>query len=438
MCRQGLVLAVLIPLGAWAAPARAQENNQPPSGFRALFNGSDLSGWHGMEHFDPRQLAKLSPEARAKKLEAETATARQHWSVQQGELINDGRGPFLTTDEEFGDVELWIDFKIASHADSGIYLRTTPQIQIWDYTDGAFAKFAAEKGSGGLWNNAAGSAGKDPLVLADRPIGEWNRFRIRVIGSRTSIWLNGQLVVDHALWHNFWDASLPLFSRGKLQLQTHGGEVRWRNIFLREIPPAEANQMLIHEAHEGFVSLFDGNSLQGWRGDVDSYHVVDGAIVCKPERGGTLHTQDEYGDFVVRLEFQVPPGGNNGLAIRYPGEGDSAYVGMCELQVLDSEHPKYRDLDPRQFHGSAYGMAAAHRGYLRPTGEWNFQEVQVRGSSLQVELNGNRILDTDLEKVTEYLDNNPHPGKSRARGHFGFAGHGDPVRFRNVTIKTLP
>ena len=159
--------------------------------------------------------------------------------------------------------------------------------------------------------------------------------------------------------------------------------------------------------------------------------------MCKPDKGGTIYTKDEFSDFVARVEFRLPPGGNNGLAIRYPGEGDTAYVGMCELQVLDDGATKYATLDPRQAHGSAYGMVAAERGYLRPTGQWNFQEVTVKGSTIKVELNGTVILNTDLSTVTDYLANHPHPGKDRASGHFGFAGHGDAVEFRNVSIKRI-
>ena len=184
-------------------------------------------------------------------------------------------------------------------------------------------------------------------------------------------------------------------------------------------------------------TALDGKSLDGWKGPVDNYEVVDGAVRCKKGKGGTIHTIKEYADFVARLEFKLPPGGNNGLAIRYPGNGDTAYVGMCELQVLDSEHKNYAKLDKRQYHGSAYGMAAAHRGYLREPGEWNFQEVTVKGSTIKVELNGTVILDTDLSKVTEYMGNRPHPGKDRKSGHFGFAGHGSDVEFRNVHIGEL-
>ena len=140
------------------------------------------------------------------------------------------------------------------------------------------------------------------------------------------------------------------------------------------------------------------------------------------------------------MEFRLPPGGNNGLAIRYPGESDTAYNGMCECQVLDDNYEKAtgEKIDPRQAHGSAYGMVPAARGYQHPIGEWNFEEVTVNGSKLKVELNGTTILDCDLSNVTEFMAGHAHPGKDRAKGHFGFAGHNDPVAFRNVGIKPLP
>jgi len=438
--RLALWNAVVICLAAWTGPVflASVEAAEPPPGFRKLFNGVDLSGWHGMPHFNPYELAAMSEEQRKARIAEWTADAKKHWRVENGELVNDGQGAYLTTDEEFGDIELLIEYKTVPKADSGIYLRAVPQIQIWDYTkEGGKWNLGADKGSGGLWNNSPGAPGKDPLVLADKPFGEWNRFRIIQVGERTTVWLNDKLVVDHARWENFWNRKLPFPKKGPIQLQTHGGEIRWRNIFVREIPAEEANAWLRQKSGSGFVDIFNGKDLEGWAGPVDNYEVRDGALVCKPGKGGTIYTRDEYGDFVVRFEFKLPPGGNNGLAIRYPGAGDTAYVGMCELQILDDSDPRYAKLDPRQFHGSAYGMAAAHRGYLRPVGEWNYQEVTVRGSTVKVELNGTVILDTDLSKITEYLANRPHPGKDRTRGHFGFAGHNDPVMFRHIQIKRL-
>lgn len=188
---------------------------------------------------------------------------------------------------------------------------------------------------------------------------------------------------------------------------------------------------------EGFSPLHDGQTANGWAGAIENYTFTDGVIRCRKGKGGTIYTEAEYRDFQVTFEFQLPPGGNNGLALRYPGHGDTAYTGMCELQILDNTAPKYADLDPRQYHGSAYGMAAAKRGHLKKPGEWNQQTVTVVGSTIKVELNKVVILEADLSTVSEYMDNKPHPGKNRLKGHFGFAGHGHAVGYRNIQIKKI-
>jgi hypothetical protein len=423
-------------LALLAAAVLANVQAEPPPGFKALFNGKDLEGWVGGDTTDPKKFAAMSAEDRDKW----TADMRAHWKAENGEFVNDGKGKYATTAQDYGDIEFRIDYKTVAKADSGIYLRGVPQVQIWDYTkEGGKHNIGADKGSGGLWNNRPGTPGKDPLVLADKPFGEWNAFRIIQVGSRTSIWLNEKLVVDHAILENFWDKDrkTPIPPKGPIQLQTHGGEIRWRNVFVKELSSDEANAILAKKGDEGFESAFNGKDLDGWAGAVDNYEVKDGAILCKPGKGGVLHTKGEYGDFVARLEFKVPPGGNNGLAIRYPGQGDTAYSGMCELQVLDDSSPKYAKLDPRQYHGSIYGMVAATRGYQRPVGDWNFQEVTVKGSTITVELNGSVIVNADVSKVTEFMGGKPHPGMNRTSGSFGFAGHGDAVQFRNVRIKKL-
>lgn len=419
--------------------AFSQEDNKPPAGFTSLFDGKSLSGWFGLEHFDPRKLEAMSEDDRKTKLDANWAQVEKHWTVENGELVNDGKGPYLTTKKHFENYEFWIDYKTVPKADSGIYLKGTPQVQIWDFTEaGGKWNIGADKGSGGLWNNSAGAAGKDPMVLADKKFGQWNRFRVIQVGARTSVWLNGKQVVDHAVMENFWDRKSPLFRKGFIQLQTHGGEIRWRNVFIKEYNAEEANKYLASKNSDGFVSVFNGKDFDGWGGPTANYQIQDGTIMCKPKNGGTIFTKEKYGDFVARVEIKIPEGGNNGLAIRYPGKGDTAYAGMCELQVLHNDSKKYKGkLDDRQYHGSAYGMSAAKRGYLREPGQWNFQEVTVTGSKIKVELNGTVILDTDLSKVTEYMANSPHPGKENKTGHFGFAGHGDPVQFRNVQIKKL-
>ncbi len=433
-----LTLGLAALIGRTPASNAQESTVKPPEGFVALFNGTDLAGWHGMPHFDPKDLAKMDEEKRKAQIATWTEDAKQHWSVKDGDLVNDGHGAYLTTDKEYGDIELLIDYKTVAKADSGIYLRGTPQVQIWDYTkEGGKHNLGADKGSGGLWNNSPGAAGKDPLVLADRPFGEWNSLRIIQLGARTTVYLNGKLVVDNAPMENYFDRGASLPPKGPIQLQTHGGEIRWKNVFIKEIKPSEANRMLAAGGDQGFQSIFDGSSTKGWAGAINNYEIVDGALRCKAGTGGTTYYDKELSDFVARLEFRLPPGGNNGLAIRYPGKGDTAYQGMCELQVLDDTSPKYEKLDPRQYHGSAYGMVAAKRGYLRPVGEWNFQEVTVKGHKIKVELNGTVILDCDLSTVTEYMANSPHPGKERTSGYFGFAGHGDPVEFRNVAIRPI-
>lgn len=413
------------------AAAFAQE---PPAAATALWNGKDLAGWHGQRHISPYELAAMAPEARAKQRAEDDASMRAHWRVENGELINDGEGAFLTTDAEFGDAEFSLEYRTVAKTDSGIYLRGCPQVQIWDTTEaGGKWHLGADKGSGGLWNNEKGP--RFPPVCADRPFGEWNHLRILQLGERTWVWLNGELTVGGAVMENFWDRTRPLPVRGPLQLQTHGGEIRFRNLAVHEFAPDKANGMLSRIDAEGFAPLFFGTSFDGWQGDLDSYELVDGTIRCRAGKGGTLFTKESFRDFTVRLQFQLPPGGNNGLAIRYVGGGDPAYEG-CEIQVLDDTAPQYANAEPWQYHGSVYGVAAAHRGYLRPVGEWNFEEVTVKGSRVTVVLNGTQILDADIATLPTNLGER-HTGKDRKEGHFGFCGHNDPVAFRDVRIRRL-
>jgi len=434
-------LTLMILPGAATLTVNTATAAKPPAGFTALFNGDDLAGWRGGDTFDHRKLLAMPPEERAAQIAKWTETMKAHWTVAKGELINDGNGAYATTEKDYGDFELHVDYKTVAKADSGIYLRGCPQVQIWDSTEKEKFSLGADKGSGALWNNSPGAPGKDPLVLADKPFGEWNSVRILMVGARVSVWLNGKLVVDYATMENYYDRKMPVPVKGPIQLQTHGGEIRWRNIFLREIGATEANKILASHDNKGFKSVFNGRDFEGWGGPVREYEVVDGAIRCRPNKGGTLYTKNEYADFVARLEFKLPPGGNNGLAIRFPGQGNAAYDGMCELQVLDDNYEKVtgEKLDPRQVHGSAYGMVAAARGYQRPIGEWNFEQVTIKGSTIKVELNGTVILDTDLSKVdmANVMAHSAHPGKDRPSGYFGFAGHNDPVAFRNILIKKL-
>ena len=190
---------------------------------------------------------------------------------------------------------------------------------------------------------------------------------------------------------------------------------------------------------EGFTSLFDGETLAGWQGQEGGYVVEEGAIVCVPSKGGFLYTEKEYADFILRFEFKLTEGANNGLGIRTPKGGDPAYVGM-ELQILDNESPKYKDkLAEYQYHGSVYGVVPAKRGFLKPAGEWNQQEVTVKGGHVKVVLNGETILDADVRKAAEggTIDKRQHPGLERDKGYICFCGHGARVEFRALSIKEL-
>jgi hypothetical protein len=411
----------------------------PPEGFTSLYNGKDLTGWRGGDTSDHRAYLALTPEKRAERDKTWTADMLAHWKAEGDELVNDGKGKYATTEKEYGDIELTLEYNMAPLGDSGIYLRNVPQVQIWDPANAKEKKNGADKGSGALWNNGVNN-GKFPLVVADKAPGEWNTLRIVMVGARVSVWLNGKQTVDHATLENYYDRKIAVPAKGPLCLQTHGAPIRWRNIFVREINGTEANKYLAAKGTAGFKSIFNGKDLTDWKGATDQYEVVDGAIFCKPNKGGNLYHKDDLTDFVARLEFKVPAGGNNGLCIRFPGTGNTAYVGMCELQVLDDNYDKVKGkIDPRQVHGSAYGMVAAQRGYQRPIGEWNFQEVTVKGATIKVELNGYTILDADLSKVdmATVMAKSAHPGKDRTNGFFGFAGHGDAVGFRELSIKSL-
>lgn len=187
---------------------------------------------------------------------------------------------------------------------------------------------------------------------------------------------------------------------------------------------------------DGFTSLFDGKSLEHFAGDTTGYTVEDGVIKCNP--GGNMYTKETYDDFVFRFEFKLTPGANNGLGIRMAPDSHAAYDAM-ELQILDDTADKYKDLEPYQYHGSIYGIVPAKRGFLKPVGEWNEQEVIAKGNHITIILNGETIVDADLKEATKDgpMDHKEHPGLFRKDGRIGFLGHGDVLYFRNIRVKPI-
>src|SRR5665213_918576 len=194
------------------------------------------------------------------------------------------------------------------------------------------------------------------------------------------------------------------------------------------------------QSSSGFISLFNGKNLDGWTGNKAGYQVENGAIVVNPGSGsgGNLYTEKEFDNFVMRFQFKLTPGANNGIGIRAPLEGDAAYVGM-EIQVLDNTADEYKDLHPYQYHGSVYGVIPAKRGYLKPVGQWNKEEIRADGTKIKVTLNGNVIVDGDIAPsiANGTMDHKPHPGLRNKKGHIGFLGHGSVVYFRDIQVEPL-
>ena len=207
-----------------------------PEGFTSIFNAKDFSGWWGAATEDPAKYLALPPEKLAAKKKTRLENIAKHWQVKDGIIHNDGHGLFLTTEKNYADFELQLEYKLAPKADSGIYLRGIPQVQLWDTTEaGGSWKHGAKKGSGGLWNNPKGAPGKDPLVHADNPVGEWNKMTVKLVGEKVTVILNGKTVVDDATLSNYFDRKGGLPPKGPIQLQTHGAPVEWRNIFVKEL-----------------------------------------------------------------------------------------------------------------------------------------------------------------------------------------------------------
>jgi hypothetical protein len=403
-------------------------------GYVSMFNGKDLTGWKGLVA-NPITRAKMSgKELAAKQIEA-NAKAAKNWSVKDNSIVFNGEGDNLCSEKQYGDFEMIVDWRITKKGDSGIYLRGSPQVQIWDTSR---VEVGAQVGSGGLYNNAKYRS--TPLKVADNPIGDWNHFYIKMIGEKVTVYLNGVLVVDQVPLENYWDRSLPIFPKEAIELQAHGTDLAFRDIYVKEINDSRY-VLPAEEQKEGFLPLFNGINFEGWTGNTIDYEVKNGEIVLNVDNGpshGNLFTQEEYKDFIFRFEFQLTPGANNGLGIRAPLQGDAAYVGM-ELQILDDDALIYSQLQPYQYHGSVYGVIPAKRGSLKPTGEWNYEEVIVKGTTVKIILNGNVIVDGDIAAASRNgtLDHKEHPGLSRATGHIGFLGHGSVVKFRNIRVKEL-
>jgi len=384
-----------------------------PKGWFPMFNGTDLTGWKGLVK-DPEARAKMSPEELAAAQAEADEVMRAHWKVQDNMLVFDGHGSHLCMARDTEDFEMLVDWKIEAGGDSGIYLRGAPQVQIWDPAQWP-------QGSGGLYNNQKNPA--DPLVCADNPIGEWNSFRIRMIGDIVTVYLNDKLVVDRTVMENYWNREIPMYPSGQLELQSHGSTLWFKNLYLREIPRGE-----------GWVDLFNGKDLTGWEQiGSKSWKVEDGVLYTVGGEGGWLSTDKEYGDVEVELEYRVPEGGNSGVFFRAPREGNPAFDGF-EVQVIDDYTDVYGALEPWQMTGSVYAVAAPSRQVTLPAGTWQKMRIRCEGPHVNVALNGIPVVDVDLSTATSHYD---HPGLKRTHGYIGLQNHGSRLDYRNIRLREL-
>jgi hypothetical protein len=211
-----------------ATPAQAADNT-PPEGFTAAFNGKDLTGWKGLVG-DPKKRAAMSPEQLAAAQAKADESMRANWKVEDGALVFSGKGQSLCTAKDYGDFEMYVDWKILPKGDSGIYLRGAPQVQIWDPNQHGV-------GSGGLYNNKQNPS--KPTEKADNPIGEWNTFYIKMVGDKVTVKLNDKLVVDNVVLENYWERDKPIYPTGQIELQNHGNTLWFKNVYIKELPREE-------------------------------------------------------------------------------------------------------------------------------------------------------------------------------------------------------
>jgi len=388
------------------------------AGFQPLFNGEDLEGWQGRA-VDPPEEGGLTAQVKFDRQLLADSLMQVHWTVKNGILHFDGGGKNICTRKIYRNFELFVDWMIEPGSDSGIYLRGVPQVQIWDIRE-------HPEGSGGLYNNKV--AKNTPLIAADKPPGEWNRFRILMVDERVTVYLNDFLVVENVPLENYWEPGMSLYSTGPVELQAHMTPVYFRNIFIRELEGSGTGHT---------VRLFNGRDLTGWKqvaGRPESWFIRDSLLVANPEGSGWLSSNREYSDFRLEVQFRVPPGGNSGIFLRSPQEGDPAFSGI-EIQLLDDYAAQYADLKPWQYTGSAYAISAPTVLNSKPAGEWQDITIQYIGPHLQVVLNDRIINNIDL--IDHMYRETVHPGIKRRKGFIGLQNHGSEVEFRNISITEI-
>jgi hypothetical protein len=404
---------------------------QIPEGFTSIFNGKNLDGWKGLlskPNDNPIKRAELS-KVQLKEAQVEAYDLmRKHWSVENGVLVHDGKGRSICTAKDYGDFEMLVDWKIEKGGDSGIYLRGTPQVQIWDNDKW-------KVGSGGLYNNKKHPS--KPLVVADNPTGEWNTFRIKMVGDKVTVHLNGKKVTDTVL-ENYWDRSQPLFPTGQIALQHPGSKLYFKNIYIREIKQQSTTAAP--------TPIFEGKTLNGWiqKNGKASYRVENGAIIGKTENGSPnsfLCSAKEYGDFELNIEVKlINDELNSGIQIRSKTKPPQEHeeFGRVNGPQVEVEASGEKGAESGYIYGEACGGWMTPKDKLIPrkvfkSGEWNKYRILAKGSRIQTWINGQQV--SDLVDEAKY--------KSHPKGFIGLQVHavGDKgpyeVAWRNIKITEL-
>jgi hypothetical protein len=252
-----------------------------------------------------------------------------------------------------------------------------------------------------------------------------NHLYLRVNDDHIQAWMNDTPVIDTLYPHGPQEGSIQLA----------GAKIA--SVFVRDAAADERVEMFAG-GDEGFEAIYNGKDLDGWVGATDGYVAEPNVLKSKPGAGGNLFYNQELTNFVFRFEFKLDEGGNNGVGLRAPVGKDAAYAGM-ESQILDNTSEQYATIQPYQAHGSIYGVIAAKRGYLKPVGHWNQEEIALDGTHVTVTLNGKVIVDGDIKEASKEgtVDHKEHPGLKNPAGHLGFLGHGHEIELRNLRLKRL-
>lgn len=425
------VLLSSLLFGCFAPVATGGNPGSAPKVFEDLIGGCSLSDhWQGMPESSPEAEKDHQEQIRDEEVS-------EHWRLEKGVLVSDGRGPSLVSKREFGNFELCVCWLTNSEGEGGVYLRGFPEVPILRMAYEAALQRGDGKGGPGDGSQAGAQL---PAAVHHVRVGKWNHLFVRMVGQYATVILNGKTVAKNFVLEDFLHQERLVPAVGPIRLEPHSSEIRFRGLQVRELSHEEVVRHLacVRGGERGFNKIFNGENLEGWSGAKEAYEIVQEAVRCKNGMKGYLMTDAEYDNFVIRFEVLIPPGGNNGLGIHVPATGEiPAYDGI-EIQVIDPTAPKHANIKDYQHHGSVYGLAPARQGYLRPVGQWNYEEIVVDKGNIQVFLNGFEIVNCNLEEVrSNPVDGEEHPGAYRTTGHIVLCGHDEAVQFRNIRIRQI-